>query len=45
MNDVLTFMLPKNKTYTINYVSGDNSMKSTTVTLKDKPEVLKLYMK
>ena len=42
MNDVLTFMLPKNKTYTINYVSGDNSMKSTTVTLKDKPEVLKL---
>ena len=44
MNDVLTFMLEKNKTYTINYVSGDGSMKSVEVSLKDKPEELKLYM-
>ena len=44
MNDILTFMLEKNKTYTINYVSGDGSMKSVEVSLKDKPEELKLYM-
>ncbi len=43
MNDVLTFMLKKNQTYTINYVSS-NGMKSMEVELKDKTKELKLYM-
>ncbi len=43
MNDVLTFMLKKNQTYTVNYVSADG-MKSVEVKLKDKTKELKLYM-
>lgn len=43
MNDVLTFMLEKNKTYTVNYVSA-SGMKSVEVELKDKAQELKLYM-
>lgn len=45
MNDVLTFMLEKNQTYTVSYVDGTGKMKSVEVKLKDKPEELKLYMK
>ncbi len=44
MNDVLTFMLEKNRTYTVSYVAGTGGMKQVTVTLKDRPQELKLYM-
>lgn len=44
MNDVLTFMLEKNRTYTVSYVAGNGEMKQVTVTLKDRPQELKLYM-
>lgn len=43
MNDVLTFMLKKNQTYTVNYVSA-TGMKSVEVKLKEKTKELKLYM-
>lgn len=43
MNDVLTFMLKKNQTYTVNYVSA-TGMKSVEVQLEDKTKELKLYM-
>lgn len=43
MNDVLTFMLKKNQTYTVNYVSA-TGMKSVEVKLKEKTRELKLYM-
>lgn len=44
MNDVLTFMLEKDQTYTVNYVDGEGKLKSVEVKLKDKPKDLKLYM-
>lgn len=43
MNDVLTFMLKKNQTYTVNYVSA-TGMKSVEVKLQGKTKELKLYM-
>lgn len=43
MNDVLTFMLKKNQTYTVNYVSA-TGMKSVEVKLQEKTKELKLYM-
>ena len=45
MNDVLTFMLEKNQTYTVNYVDGTNQLKSVEVKIGDQPQELKLYMK
>lgn len=45
MNDALTFMLEKNKTYTINYMDGHNQSKSVEVKLGDQPQEIKLYMK
>lgn len=45
MNDVLTFMLEKNKTYTIKYADAAGNPKSVDIALKEKPEELKLYMK
>lgn len=45
MNDVLTFMLEKNETYLVNYVDGEDKLKTVEVKLKDQPQVLKLYMK
>ena len=45
MNDVLTFMLEKNQTYTVNYVDGANQLKSVKVKIEDQPQELKLYMK
>lgn len=44
MNDVLTFMLEKGKTYTINYADASGEMKSREVEVKDQPEEVKLYM-
>lgn len=44
MNDVLTFMLEKNQTYTVNYVDGANQLKSVEVRIGDQPQELKLYM-
>lgn len=45
MNDVMTFMLEKNQTYTVNYVDGEGKLKSLEVKLGDQPQELKLYMK
>lgn len=45
MNDILTFMLEKDKTYTIKYADAAGNPRSVDVSLKDKPEELKLYMK
>lgn len=45
MNNVLTFMLKKNQTYTVNYVFGDGTLKSVEVKLGEQPYTLKLYMK
>lgn len=44
MNDVLTFMLEKNQTYTVNFVNGKNQLESLKVKLGDQPQTLKLYM-
>lgn len=44
MNDVLTFVLEKDKTYTISYADAQGKMKSVEVKLGDQPEELKLYM-
>lgn len=44
MNDVMTFMLEKNLTYTVNFVNGRHEMESVEVRLGDKPQTLKLYM-
>lgn len=44
MNDVLTFMLEKDKTYTISYADGQGKMKSVEVKLGNQLEELKLYM-
>lgn len=45
MNDVLTFMLEKNQTYTVNYVDGERKLKSVEIKIGDQPKELKLYMK
>ncbi len=44
MNDVLTFMLEKNQTYTVNFVNGKDEMESVEVNLGDETKVIKLYM-
>lgn len=44
MNDVLTFMLEKDNTYTVNYVDGKGEIKSVDVQLEDEPKDIKLYM-
>lgn len=45
MNDVLTFMLEKNQTYTIVYADAVGKMQSVDVEMKDEPREVKLYMK
>lgn len=44
MNDVLTFMLEKNQTYTIKYADASGKMKEVEVKLGEEPVDLKLYM-
>ena len=44
MNDVLTFMLEKDKTYTIKYADAFGKSKSVDVNVKDQPVEVKLYM-
>lgn len=44
MNDVLTFMLEKNQTYSVNYVDGEGKLSTVEVKLDDRPRLLKLYM-
>lgn len=44
MNDVLTFMLEKNQTYTVNYVDGRDELKSVEIKLGEQPQELTLYM-
>lgn len=45
MNDVLTFMLEKNQTYSVNYVDGEGKLSTVEVKLGDRPRMLKLFMK
>ena len=45
MNDVLTFMLEKNQTYTVKYVDGTGAMKSQQVKMGTDGQTIKLYMK
>lgn len=45
MNDVLTFMLEKNQTYTVKYANEAGKMKEVEVKLGEQPVELKLYMK
>ena len=45
MNDVLSFMLEKNHTYTIKFVNGERKMESYELKVTDKDQLVKLYMK
>ncbi|WP_430817743.1 transglutaminase-like domain-containing protein [Carboxylicivirga sp. RSCT41] len=45
MNDVLEFVLEKNKSYNFNYTGEAGQMKSIQLTIKDEPQTLKLYYK
>lgn len=44
MNDVLSFILEKNKAYTFKYADATGNMKAVEVNVADKPEEVKLYM-
>lgn len=44
MNDVLTFALEKNKTYTIKYVDSKGKLQEVKVKLDDKSSEVKIYM-
>ncbi|MBR8538276.1 transglutaminase domain-containing protein [Carboxylicivirga sediminis] len=45
MNDVLEFVLEKNKTYSFNYTGEAGQMKSIKLNISDEPQSLKLYYK
>jgi len=45
MNDVLEFMLEKNKTYNFNYTGESGQIKSIKLDIKDQPQTLKLFYK
>ena len=44
MNDVLTFALEKNKTYTIKYTDSKGKLQEVKVKLDDKSSEVKIYM-
>ena len=44
MNDVLTFMLEKNQTYTVKFVNGKGEMQSQEVKMGADGQSIKLYM-
>ena len=44
MNDVLTFMLEKNQTYTIKFVNGKGEMQPYEVKMGNEAQEVKLYM-
>ena len=44
MNDVLTFALEKNKTYTIKYADSKGNLQEVKVKLDDKSSEVKIYM-
>ena len=44
MNDVLTFKVEKNKTYTVKFVNGKGVPEAKDVNVGDKTTTLKLYM-
>ena len=44
MNDVLTFALEKNKTYTIKYADSKGKLQEVKVKLDDKSSEVKIYM-
>ncbi|MCT4589992.1 MAG: transglutaminase-like domain-containing protein [Carboxylicivirga sp.] len=45
MNDVLEFVLPKNKEYSFNYTGESGQLKSIKLKIEDEPQTLKLYYK
>ncbi|MBK3519789.1 transglutaminase-like domain-containing protein [Carboxylicivirga marina] len=45
MNDVLEFVLEKNKIYNFNYTGDGGQMKSIKLHIKEEPQTLKLYYK
>lgn len=45
MNDVLSFLLEKNQTYTIKYVNGERQMQPYELKVGEKDMLIKLYMK
>ena len=44
MNDVLTFMLEKNQTYTVKFMNGKGEMQSQEVKMGNEGQSIKLYM-
>lgn len=44
MNDVLTFKIEKNKSYTIKYMNAKGALQTQEVTVGDKTATLKLFM-
>lgn len=44
MNDILKFILEKNRTYTFKYADGTGNSKAVDVKVGNKPERIKLYM-
>ena len=44
MNDVLTFMVEKNQTYTVKFMNGKGVMENQKVKVGDQTTTLKLYM-
>ena len=44
MNDVLKFILEKNRTYTFKYADEAGNPKAIDVKIGDRPERVKLYM-
>ena len=45
MNDVLTFKVEKNQSYTIKYMNGNDVLETQNVEVGDQTTTLKLYMK
>ncbi|WP_444363347.1 transglutaminase-like domain-containing protein [Prevotella sp.] len=45
MNDVLTFKVEKNQSYTIKYINGNGELQTQNVEVGDNTTTLKLYMK
>ena len=45
MNDVLTFKVEKNQSYTVKFMNGKGELESQSVEVGDQTTTLKLYMK
>ena len=44
MNDVLTFLLPKNRTYTFRYENARGELEELTAAIGEEPQVVTGYM-